>query len=242
MPIPLSQHYYGLCERNGSEAFWAEPLNALTSIGFLIAAAMLYRYYRGREELHGIWRIDIVVLIGLIVAIGFASFNFHTQPSGISETIDITVIIVFIILYFWSAMFRIAQCNWFQAIVAFIAYLGFTHMSVTLFPNALNDSIGYLSSMGALMFIALYLNLKHRYSARALLTAALVGVVSLFFRSVDNAVCEVFPVGTHFLWHSLNAVLLYMLMKQLIRNIDRDARLKKAYLRHSKDNMHGAGI
>jgi hypothetical protein len=33
------------------------------------------------------------------------------------------------------------------------------------------------------------------------------------FRTIDNAVCDVVPIGTHFIWHCLNATLLYVLLR-----------------------------
>jgi hypothetical protein len=50
----------------------------------------------------------------------------------------------------------------------------------------------------------------------ALLTAAGIFAASLSFRSVDNAVCSVFPVGTHFLWHLLNGLVLLVLVRAAI--------------------------
>jgi hypothetical protein len=91
----------------------------------------------------------------------------------------------------------------------------------------MNDSIGYLSSMIALIAIAVHLHLRARPSSQYFMLAALIGVMSLFFRVVDREVCDVFPFGTHFLWHSCNATLLYILLKQIIRNVNRDARLKQ---------------
>jgi len=44
------------------------------------------------------------------------------------------------------------------------------------------------------------------------LTGAAVFLVSIAFRSIDNAVCPVLPLGTHFLWHCLNACVLYLLL------------------------------
>jgi hypothetical protein len=57
--------------------------------------------------------------------------------------------------------------------------------------------------------------------------AALIGVVSLFCRAIDREVCNETFVGTHFLWHALNATLIYILLKQLVRNVNRMARLKR---------------
>jgi hypothetical protein len=222
-------HFYGLCERGTNPSFWGEPLNALTNLFFVYVAVAIYRYYRKHPDLSGykIWDIHVLTFLTFFIAVG--SFSFHTMPSILTELLDITPIVMFIIIFFWSALFRIAKCNLFQAIIGFLAFIGSTHILVTQFPNALNDSIGYLSSMIALIMIALHLNMKKRFSARMFLLAALIGVVSLFFRGVDNAVCDVIPFGTHFLWHSLNALLIYILMKQLIRNINRQARM----LRHA---------
>ena len=218
------EHYYGLCERTSPE-FWAEPLNALSNLAFLIAGAAIYSYYRNHQDVRGKWIWDIHVLTILIFFIGIASFIFHTIPSRYTEIADIIFIVIFINIYFMSAVRRIAKCNVLQLVICLLAFWGTTHMLVSQFPNAMNDSISYLSSMMALITIAIYLNMKRRVSARMYLLASLIGVVSLFFRSIDNAVCDVFPVGMHFLWHILNSVLLYILMIQLIRNVNRKARM-----------------
>jgi hypothetical protein len=51
-------------------------------------------------------------------------------------------------------------------------------------------------------------------------------LVSLAFRSVDNVVCDVVPIGSHFLWHVLNALLLYVLMSGLIEHSERRSQAK----------------
>lgn len=51
----------------------------------------------------------------------------------------------------------------------------------------------------------------------ALLLAAATFALSLVFRSIDVAVCGWLPVGTHFLWHVLNAVVLFVCVRTAIR-------------------------
>ncbi len=220
----LLQHKFGVCERT-SDSFFAEPLNALTSLLFLVTAVAIYRFYRDHSDVRGKWIWDVHALTFLTACICVGSFSFHTMPSPVTELIDIVPIVMFIVIYFISAIFRVARASLFEGIISFIAFAGFTHILVAQFPDALNDSIGYFSSMTALIVIALYLNMKRRAAARAFLVAAITGVISLFFRSVDNAICDEIPIGTHFLWHALNALLIYMLMIQLIRNVDRRARM-----------------
>lgn len=216
----LTQHIFGICERTG-DGYFEEPLNVLSNLFFIWAAVAVFSYYRSLPELKRKKFYDVPILTGLIAIIGILSMVFHTYPTPYTEAFDTIPIVAFIIIYFFSAMFRIAKCNIYQALICFVAFAGFTHISVTQFPHAFNDSIGYLSSMVALIAIAFYLNMKRRGSARAFMFIALVGIVSLFFRSIDNAVCQAMPIGTHFLWHSLNAYLLYMLMIQLVRNVNR---------------------
>jgi hypothetical protein len=38
----------------------------------------------------------------------------------------------------------------------------------------------------------------------------------LAFRTVDTAICPQFALGSHFVWHVLNAVVLYMLLRTAI--------------------------
>lgn len=228
---PPILHYYGICERH-SDGMWGEPFNAFTNLAFIGVALALFRYYRKNPDLHGFRVYDIHVLTFLIFCIGVCSTIFHMFPSKTTEIIDIVPIVLFINLFFISTVVRITRCKWMETLVCYIAFVGFTHMLVTHFPNALNDSIGYLSTMSALCVIAFYLNVKRRFTARAFLVAALLGVVSLFFRSIDNAVCDKIPFGTHFIWHMLNATLIYILMMQLIRNVNRRARMLREASAH----------
>jgi Ceramidase len=224
-------HAYGICERNDGGVF-AEPLNLLTNSGFIIVAIALFCYYRRHPDLKGMKIYDIHCLTGLVFCIGVCSTLFHMFPGPVTELIDMVPIVLFINLFFLSAIVRIVKCSTIGTVVCYLAFAGSTHILVTYFPNALNDSIAYLSTMTSLIVIALYLNLKRRTTARMFLVAAIIGVVSLFFRSIDIAVCDVIPTGTHFLWHSCNALLIYILMMQLIRNVNRRARMLREASKH----------
>jgi len=51
---------------------------------------------------------------------------------------------------------------------------------------------------------------------RAMLIAAGLFIVSLIFRIIDLDVCARWPIGTHFLWHALNAAVLYAVLRGAI--------------------------
>ena len=70
------------------------------------------------------------------------------------------------------------------------------------------------------LMVPLVLGLFHatqRTVARfTLLAAAGVYMAALFFRTIDNEVCPVLPIGTHFLWHFLIGLVTYLAMRSLI--------------------------
>lgn len=222
---PLS-HWYGICERHAL-GWMAEPLNVISSFAFMAVAISIYRYYKREEDLQRKWIWDVHALTFITFIIGFNSVLFHAFPNRTTELMDTLAIVFFIIIYFWSVLFRIGRCNLFQASICFIAFVGFSHILVHQFPNALNDSIGYLSSMIALIMIAVHLHLKARPSSQHFMLAAIIGVCSLFCRAIDREICSMLPIGSHFVWHTLNATLLYILLKQLVRNVNREARLRR---------------
>lgn len=218
--------WYTICERN-SLGIFAEPLNVLSSFFFIFVAVRIYRYYHRDEDLARKWMWDVHALTTLCFLIGVNSVIFHAYPTQTTELMDTIPIVMFIMIYFSSVLFRIGHCNWFQGAICMVAFTGFSYFLVHQFPQALNDSIGYLSSMIALIVVAIHLYLQRRPSSQHFMLAAIVGVCSLFCRAIDHAICPMLPIGSHFLWHTLNATLLYILLRQIIRNVNREARLKR---------------
>jgi hypothetical protein len=83
-------------------------------------------------------------------------------------------------------------------------------------PRFFNGSIFYSPGWIILISIGVYLFItKHPLRAR-LLVAGGIFTASLVFRTIDREVCQWVPVGTHFIWHLLNAWLLFVLLSALI--------------------------
>jgi hypothetical protein len=59
-----------------------------------------------------------------------------------------------------------------------------------------------------ILIYAMLLRDRAPATARGLAIGAGILVLSLAFRTLDLRVCAGFPLGTHFLWHLLNAVML----------------------------------
>ena len=97
---PLSLY----CERVDA-SFWAEPVNALTNLAFLVAAAAAYAAWR-RSEARDPFGL---ALIGVTVAIGLGSFAFHTLATRGAALLDVIPIAIFVYGYLLFALRRLFQ-------------------------------------------------------------------------------------------------------------------------------------
>jgi hypothetical protein len=87
------------CERVGP-GLWAEPLNALSNLGFVVVAALAgARFFRAGDAV----AFAMVLLVG---AIGVGSFLFHTFANSWSSLADVIPITLFIYAYLWLALRR----------------------------------------------------------------------------------------------------------------------------------------
>jgi len=198
------------CER-ASAAFWAEPVNALTNAGFLVAALAAFVEWRragGRD-------VPVLALIAVMVLIGLGSFAFHTLATRGAVYLDVIPIAVFIYGYLLLALVRFLHLRVIAAAAIVVAYAAGTQaLSALAPPRLLNGSVGYLPALAALIAVALAA--KEQGTRRSLRLAAAMFAISLAFRTADIELCPQFPLGIHFVWHILNAVVLYVLLRTAI--------------------------
>ncbi|MBS0535404.1 MAG: ceramidase domain-containing protein [Proteobacteria bacterium] len=195
------------CERL-DPSFWAEPLNALTNLSFVIAAAFAFALWRraGGKD----W--PVLVLTGVTFAIGIGSFIFHTVATRGAALFDTVPIAVFIYSYLLLALRRLLGLSNLAAFAVLAAFIVLSALEARLVPaGTLNGSHAYLPAFAALVIIG-WLSPDER-PRRLLLAAAAVLALSIVFRSIDQAVCASLPIGTHFLWHTLNGVVLYLALR-----------------------------
>lgn len=192
------------CERTDF-TFWSEPVNAVTNAAFLIAAFVVWRALRGRVD--GISG----ALIAILTAIGVGSFLFHTFATRWALLSDVLPILVFILVYLHAATVRFFALPWWAGLVAVVAYFPYSAalswaVSATLGP--LNGSVAYVPVAVLIAGYGVFLWQRARQTAVGLLLGAGTLALSLGFRTIDEAVCSALPLGTHFLWHGLNGVML----------------------------------
>jgi hypothetical protein len=206
------------CERI-DPGFWAEPVNALTNIGFVFAAWFTYRI-AVREQAH---KSSIAAIAGIIAAIGIGSFLFHTMATPFTRWLDIIPIFVFQVSYIGLYTRRVINL---PVTVIGIILLVFLVASVygRQFPDAINGSLIYAPALLAIFVLGLYHYQSQKFERSLLLGASSIFLLSVLFRSIDNMICSQFVLGTHFLWHILNALVIYLAMRALIANLSSGPR------------------
>ena len=213
------------CERTGP-TFWAEPVNALSNAGFLLAAAVAARravrtHPRDRAGL---------ALAGLIAVVGIGSFLFHTLAVTWSMLADVIPIAAFIYAYLALALRRYLHLSPLRVGVATIGFALFGFL-LTPFLDLLtgldvarltNGSIDYLPALLALFGMAAATVGRPEEgrtgTGRRLAGIGALFLVSLAARTADQAACTTLPIGTHAIWHLLNAAVLYALVATAIRH------------------------
>lgn len=197
------------CERLGPE-LWAEPLNALSNLVFFIGAYAAWRYGQ-RQLAHtpgSYWLALVITLIGV------GSSLFHTFANQWSVLADIIPIYVYQLSIVWLYGLAIGRQRGGRPIAyAVVTLTLFVLLAVpfALMPGHwLNGSMGYLPAWLFTLGLGLYHRRYFPLQRNALLHASGLLALSLTFRSMDMAVCDALPLGTHFLWHTLNGGVLYL--------------------------------
>jgi hypothetical protein len=215
--VNWSRRIDGYCERTGPD-FWAEPLNAATNAAFIIAALVGLALALRAGRLDG----PVAWLVALTFAVGVGSFLFHTFATAWAAITDTTPITLFILSYFAIAMNRLAGFGWGRSLLVMLAFLAAmvalsALLRATLAP-VVGGSTSYAPALLAMLGVGLWLAARRHPAGRWLLAAAGIFAVSLTFRALDRPLCDLWPAGTHFLWHVLNGVVLGTLLLALVRH------------------------
>lgn len=192
----------------------AEPLNALSNAAFIIASIWAARaaLRRGNRE-PVIW-----LLIALVFVIGLGSLAFHTFANQWSVLADVLPITVFIYGYLAFALRRFLGFAWWKAAGALIVLFTITFVAENILPPGfMNGSGAYLPALVASVLVSIELLRRGHPAHLNVSLASTVLFVSLIFRTADIVMCSLLPIGTHFVWHILNGVVLALYLEAAIR-------------------------
>jgi hypothetical protein len=228
----LSQHVFLYCERGTNEALFAEPLNAASNASFLLAAlaALLLLLRRPRENRSA----DHFLFVALVFLIGLGSLSFHLLADRASLLADVIPINVFMLVYLGFALNRFLGVPPGWTVLTLIGFVGVVALTMQVkcwsggigFPGAevtgasecLNGSLVYLPALVAMAVVGGLMAERKHPAAPYILWAAAIFAISVTFRSIDLALCDAYEfqgrnIGTHFIWHLLNGLALFLLLR-----------------------------
>jgi hypothetical protein len=224
------------CERAGDPAFWGEPLNAISNAAFvlagLIALAIIWRRPPGQRG------VMPAVLSLIVIAIGIGSFLFHTYAEVWAIYADTVPIGVFMLAYLAFALRQYAGWNWLLVGAGLAAFLWSRRWAATvqcrsgLFTDTggpcLNGTMQYSPALFALVLVGMLLAVLRHPAWKYMLAAAALFGLSMTMRIIDLETCNHIDVagyhtGTHFLWHTFNGLMLFVLLISAIRHGRRPA-------------------
>jgi hypothetical protein len=189
------------CERIDA-SYWSEPLNAVTNLAFIIAALVMWRRTGGMAAAR--------LLCAILFAIGIGSYLFHTEATQWASAADTTPIGIFILTYLFLTNRDLAGLPAWGAGLATLAFAPYAYVAVPLLDRLpfFHISDFYWTVPVLLAGYAAALWRRAPQTARGLALGAGLLSLSITVRSLDMPLCGPWPLGTHFLWHLLNALML----------------------------------
>jgi hypothetical protein len=198
------------CERTDA-SFWSEPVNALTNL--LILGAGFFGLAQVRSRKTGVYA---QVLCWWVVVIGLGSLLFHTTAIELTKWADIIPIATFTLAMAIFCLRRFSGLSWSTTSVYFIAYFAAISVVTYLIPSwlseASNGTTAYLPALAGFAFFGVVALIYRSPAGWYCIACAAILLVAFFFRAVDQDVCGWLPLGTHFLWHILIALMLGVIL------------------------------
>ena len=200
------------CERLDI-GIWAEPINAVTNIAFILAAIIMWLRCKNLVEGR--------ILSFLLFSIGCGSFLFHTYAQTWAALLDVTAILIFILTYIFVANRRFLVWSKLVSLIGVILFFPYQLLLVSILSNIqfFGSSVQYIP-VAILIFIYSGLLRKSEPNlSRGLFIGAAILCLSIISRTVDEPLCSILSVGTHFVWHILNAIMLSWMIEILRRHM-----------------------
>jgi len=217
------------CERL-TAGLWDEPLNAISNIAFAAAAVALFRLHARLRERGDRLSVDIRALPWLVFGVALCSLAFHTLAIRWVGWLDSLSILLYCAVSVYSFLRHATGVGASAAAGAGVAFaLASFGASRVAPPGTLNGSLAYLPNLLTLLAVTAFLGVRGAKAFRGFALASFLFGIALMLRTMDLAWCPMLPIGTHFLWHLLAGLLLWVVSVELtLRRFGSDLR-KPAY-------------
>ena len=167
----------------------------------------------------GFWHEPINALTNLIFILAGFILVLKTRPNRLCIFLSLQIILIGIasfLFHTFANILIIAFCLLpFSFVVSQLATISF---------GTLNGSTWYFSFIILFLTYSYVIRKEFAQMSAILFSAALFLSVSIIFRSIDIISCNSIPVGTHFVWHIMNGILLWTLVWGIHQSIGREEK------------------
>ncbi|MEQ9643216.1 MAG: hypothetical protein RIM84_24555 [Alphaproteobacteria bacterium] len=198
----------GYCERT-APGLLDEPLNAATNLAFMLAAIVLWRL-AARSGNQGDRLVVLPILLLFLTGVG--SLAFHMLANRLSGALDILALSACLLLTIYAAARRGLGLGPGLALAWPLAMLVCAGVAGWLVPL---PGSGYLGAFVVGLAMAVALLWHQRPGAFWVTGATVVFIPAYIMRAFDLPFCQSMPSGTHFGWHLLSALVLYLAIHPL---------------------------
>lgn len=191
------------CERVSGD-FLAEPFNAITNLAFILVGLFILKGQNFSGRILGF----VTILVGL------GSLTFHTFATTWAAALDVGFIALFILVFAYLVPLKL----WNLSVTQSILYSALVICVVFLFDTFTPELKKWLGYFPPGIYVGAWLSLvslglissilKVKEATRWIFFAICLFPLSLLARELDQTLCNIFPFGTHWLWHLLNSLVL----------------------------------
>jgi hypothetical protein len=207
-----TDQFDGYCERVDF-TYWSEPVNAVTNAAFIVAALIMWSRTSGMPLAR--------LLCAILFAIGVGSYLFHTHATQWAATADVVPIALFILTYIFAMNRDVWRWPLWLAVGGALAFIPYAIILTPVFAALpfFDVSAFYWPVPLLILIYAVLLRHRYTYTAQGLAIGAGILIISLTFRTIDEWLCSAFPMGTHFMWHILNGLMLGWMIEVYRRHL-----------------------
>lgn len=193
-----------------AQGLWGEPLNLATDIALVIY--LLLFFIKLRKE--GFIDKPVYGLVMLGGLVGFGSVVFHSHPTQVTLRMDMIPITLFGLCFVFFSLRRFLHLSYRNSILLTLLFLLFSMGFEAAVKSLKIPGMHHLSSILALIVLGVVIHHKQRdtWIGKRFIIASGIYTLALFFRFLDLIVFRLFPLGTHFMWHTGTACVLVVLL------------------------------
>ena len=204
--------------------FPVEPLNAISNFGFLFIIIYWTWKTKFRIRLYPVIVITMPLLLGAFIG---GTMHHALRNGKVWHYIDMLCIFYSVMVtcvYFWYRVTGSWLKSFFLVILIPIIFRIFL-ASITL-PEKISISVVFVvMALSIFIPVCIHCIRNHLKNFSLLILSSISFLIALVFRQTDAAMIDVFPYGTHFLWHIFGMISVFYLLKYTFLT-DKDKNIK----------------